>query len=618
MAPIAATTWRVPHDDAMFGRQADRRDQGDFVATPRRLLETAARLGERPAYFMRGAHGWQATSWKAYGDQVNRAARALLALDVQAGQSVAILGFNRPEWAVMAFAAMMVGAIPVGIYWTSSTDDIEYILEHSGAPLLLVDSAERWAKVRPCLERVPQLKSIVTMPGDADGAPDTLPWADFMGLGEASWDAQRKLRLQSIQPGDTGSLIYTSGTTGPAKAVVLSHANLSWTASALCRSVGIHEGDRILSYLPFAHIAEQLGCLHAQALMGFTVYFARSMEELGEHLKEVRPTFFFGVPRVWEKMQAAIQGKLQQATPVKAALASWALGVGQRWHALDMAGRAPGAWLSYQRRLADRLVYRKVKLALGFDQARLLISGAAPIAPDNLRFFTGLDLPVRELYGQSETCGPSTISTVGCTRIGSVGKPFPGTELKVAPDGELLVRGPHVFQGYGASPQATAQALHDGWLHTGDLGHVDEDGYVFVTGRKKDLIITSGGKNISPGNIEAALMDIALVEHAVVCGDGRHFLAALLTLDGQVLAQFALQHGLPTNDLPDHPSVRAALQQAIDEVNTHQARVAHIRKFAVLAAPLTVEGGELTPTMKVKRKVVLDRQREAVEAFYQQ
>ncbi|MES2091696.1 MAG: AMP-binding protein, partial [Pseudomonadota bacterium] len=393
--------------------------------------------------------------------------------------------------------------------------------------------------------------------------------------------------------------------------------NLSWTSSALTQAFGANEDDRLISYLPFAHIAEQLGCMHNQAYAGFAVYFARTMEELGDHLKEVRPTIFFGVPRVWEKMQTAIEGKLQQASGPKAWMARWALDVGQRWHALDLDGHAPGAWLTWQKRLANRLVYRKVKAALGFDQARMLISGAAPIAPDNLRFFTGLDLVVRELYGQSEACGPSSVSTPGHTRIGSVGKPLPGTQVRIAEDGEILVRGPHIFQGYAGQREATAEAMAGDWLRSGDLGHVDAQGYVYITGRKKDLIITSGGKNISPANIEAALMDVAMIEHAVVCGDGRHFLTALLTLDQQVLAEFAGIHGLSAPGLHEHPQVLAALQQAIDEVNSHLARVAHIRKFTVLPDTFTVDGGELTATMKVKRKVVMDRHQRVIDALYQ-
>lgn len=591
----------------------------EFAPAPVQLRRTAARLGQQAAYYVRTDNGWVATSWADFAADVQAAARALLALDVKHGEAVAILGFNRPEWSVMALAAMTIGAIPAGIYWTASSDDIEYILDHSGARVLLCEHAEHFAKVQRRLDRLPRLQQVVMMRGAPTGADLQCGWDAFLALGARLAQAEVDRRLQALRPEDTGSLIYTSGTTGPAKAVVLSHANLCWSAAMLCQLYDVTPRDRMLSYLPFAHIAEQLGCIHNQVWGGFAVYFARSMDELGLHLKEVRPTIFFGVPRVWEKMHAAIEAKLTAATGIKAVLARWALQVGQRWHEVDLAGRRPGLLLDLQRRLANRLIYRKVKQALGFDDARLLMSGAAPIAPDNLRFFTGLDLVVREVYGQSEVCGPTTLSLIGQTRFGSVGKPLPGLELKLGDDGEILVRGPNVFQGYAGRPDDTREALQDGWLRSGDLGYLDADGYLYINGRKKDLIITSGGKNISPANLESGLMNLPLVEHAVACGDGRHFLTALLTLNPESLAAFALEHGLPSTraeDLHDHPILLAALQAGIDELNTHHARVEQIRKFAVLPRTLTVEAGELTPTLKVRRKLILERERERIDALY--
>jgi long-chain acyl-CoA synthetase len=372
----------------------------------------------------------------------------------------------------------------------------------------------------------------------------------------------------------------------------------------------------MISYLPLAHIAEQMGSMHNQAQAGFAIYYANSMEALGEHLKEVHPTVFFGVPRVWEKMQAAIETKLAHATGTKAVLARWAMRVGQAWHARDLAAQPVGPWLSLQKNLAHVLIYKKVHQALGFDQARMLSSGAAPIAPESLRFFAGLNLVVREVYGQSEVCGPSTLNIEGATKIGSVGRPIPGTEMMVAEDGELLVRGPHIFKGYQGQAAATAETMQGEWLKSGDLGHIDEDGFVYITGRKKDLIITSGGKNISPANIEAALMDTHLIEHAVVCGDGRNYLTAMVTLDQAALDDFAQTRGLSTDNLRQHPMVLQAIQDDVDRVNDKLARVAQVRKFAVLPESLTVEGGELTPTLKVKRKVVIERRQDVINALY--
>ncbi len=590
-----------------------------FASTPARLLATAQRLADRPAYFTRGSHGWEATRWSDYAAQVRSAARALVALGVRPGDAVCILGFNRPEWTIMDHAAMMVGAVAAGIYWTSSADEVEYIVADSGCAVLLVENEAQWARIAGRREMLARLKRVVFMAGTEPRAPGQMSWEAFLQLGAAP-DLQPEVdrRLAALRPEQPGTLIYTSGTTGPPKAVVLSHGNLSWTTLALSAAFGVGPEDRLISYLPLAHVAEQLGAIHNHVWAGYQVYFARSLEALGDHLKEVHPTVFFGVPRVWEKMQAAIEAKLATATGPRAALARWALGVGRRWHELRFAGGAPGPLLRAQKALAGALVHRKVKRALGFDAARVLMSGAAPIALDNLRFFTGLDLAIGEVYGQSEDCGPTAISLPGFIRPGAVGKTLPGMAVRIADDGEILVRGPNVFAGYLNRPGDTAESLRDGWLHSGDLGRIDEDGFLYVTGRKKDLLITSGGKNVSPANIEAELMNLPLVAHAVVCGDGRHFLCALLALEPEALAQFAQNHGLAGDAQAwrRDPRVVAELQRGVDAVNGRQARVAHVRKFAVLDEPLTIESGVLTPTMKVRRQVVLERHAALVERFY--
>jgi long-chain acyl-CoA synthetase len=588
-----------------------------FVAPPRVLLETAKRLDQAPAYAVKTKDGWQSTSWKHYGTQVHNTAKALMALQVERGDAVAILSFNCPQWTVAGFGTMAAGGMPAGIYWTSSNEDILYILNHCKARVLFVENEARLKAAQPILEQATHLRHIVLF--DGQGAPtcgkDVLNWEAFCALSNRVDTAAFERRLASITPQDIGTLIYTSGTTGPAKAVCLTQGNLWWSSRSMLSAFDAGPQDRMISYLPLAHIAEQIGSMHNQAHAGFQVFFARSMEELGDHLKEVHPTVFLGVPRVWEKMQSAIETKLQGASGMKAKLARWALRVGRDWHEKDLAGQPTGPWLTLQKSLANRLIHRKVKEALGFDQARLLLSAAAPIAPESLRFFLGLDVVVREGYGQSEACGPSTLSLPGTTKIGSVGLPLAGTEFKVAEDGELLVRGPHIFQGYMGQPGATADALHGEWLQTGDLGRIDAEGYVYITGRKKDLIITSGGKNISPANIEAALMDTHLIEHAVVCGDGRHFLTALISLDQAAVSAHAVAHGL-TGDPMRHPEIMKRLQADIDRVNERQARVAHIRKYALLPAPLSIEGGELTPTLKVKRKVVIERNAALIDDLY--
>ena len=621
-----ARSQSIPSDTPIMRQAPDVKASGrvdplaGFVPPPVTLQRTAVRLGDRPAYFVRGPERWEGTSWRDYGQQVRQAARALINLGVQRGDAVAILSFNRPEWAVTAFAAMSIGAKPAGIYWTSSVDDIAYILNHSEAKVLMVENAERLTGVQSCLDHVPHLRQVVMFKAGQENAEfplPQLPWPGFLASAQSVPDEMLDARMAELGPDDIGTLIYTSGTTGPSKAVALSQGNLWWMSSTMVHICEADENERLISYLPMAHAAEQMGSMHNQAHAGFQLYYASSMESLGDHLKEVKPTVFFGVPRVWEKMQAAIETKLASATGFKAHMARWALGVGQAWHERDLAGQPVGPWLSMQKTLAKRLIYRKVHEALGFQHARILSSGAAPIAPESLRFFTGLDLVVRELYGQSEVSGPSTMNLDGATRMGSVGKVIPGMEMRTADDGELLVRGPNVFKGYMGQPEATAETMQGDWLLTGDLGRVDEDGYVYITGRKKDLIITSGGKNISPGNIEASLMDTHLIEHAVVCGDGRNYLTALVTLDVAALAAFAKSAGIQDGaNLLTHPRVLQEVQAEIDRVNDKLTRVCQIRKFTVLPATLTVEAGELTPTLKVKRKVVMERQRALIDAMY--
>ncbi len=588
-----------------------------FMSTPARFLCSAQRYATRPGYFVRDENGWQPTTWAQYAEQVQAAARGLIALGVQPGQVVCILGFNRSEWIIMDMAAMLVGAVPAGIYWTSSVPEVEYILNHSQSPVLLIENDERYQKIAAIRPSLAHLKHVVRMKDAQPSNHDTMAWDEFLRKGDASLQKRVEERLQAIRPEDPGTYIYTSGTTGPSKAVELTHANLSWSAQSLCGALGATADQRVISYLPLAHVAEQMISVHSPALQGFPVYFARKLEELSDHLKEVRPTIFFGVPRVWEKMHAAIVAKLEAATGAKANLARWALGVATQWHEIRLKGDMPGAWATLKMRVAEALILKKVKAAIGLDQAHMLATGAAPISAEMLKFFTGLDMVIREVYGQSESCGATTLSVPGATKLGSVGRPVDGAEVRIADDGEIFVRGPHVFRGYAGNPAGTAEALVEGWLASGDLGHMDEEGYLYITGRKKDLLITSGGKNISPANIEADLMNTHLVEHAVVCGDGRHYLTAMLTLMPDALADFARQHQLGGDHLHQHPTVLAELQKGVDHVNGRHARVAHIRKFVVLPQSLTIESGELTPTMKVKRKVVLDRYREVVDGLYQ-
>lgn len=586
-----------------------------FPTTPARLIDQARRRPDAPAYLVHDGQGWTPTSWADYADQARRAARALVALGVEKDDAICILGFNRPEWTIMANGAMMAGARPAGIYWTSAPPESAYILQHSQAPVLLVETLEQVEQLEAVRGDCPDLRQIVVMEGDPD-RDDILSWEDFLALGEEKHQDDVDARLAAIEPEDIGALIYTSGTTGPPKAVMLSHGAIAWTADLLTRSFGGDETGRGLSYLPLAHIAEQQASLHCHPIRGNAMYFARSMETLAEDINTVRPSMFFGVPRVWEKMAETLRSRMSQATGTQKKLLDWSMRVNRDWHAAAMAGTSPGPLLSTQRAIANRLVTKKIKGAIGLDQANTFISGAAPISPEVLRFFTGLDMPILEGYGQSETSAPTTANLPGAVRLGSVGKAFPGIETRVTEEGELLVRGPGLFSGYMKNNEATAEAFtEDGWLRTGDVVKVDEEGFITITGRIKDILITSGGKNITPANLETDLMNIPLVEHAVVVGDARHYLTALMTLSADALAEFAKERGIDAPGL-DHPEVIAEIQAGVDAMNRRYARVENIRKFRLLGSPLSVETGELTPTMKVKRRIVIERNKALVDAMY--
>ena len=582
---------------------------------PRRLLDQAARRPSAIAYQAKRGGSWQPTTWHTFAGEVRTAARALISLGFPPGGTVAILGFNRPEWVILAQAAMMAGGAAAGIYTTCSPDEVQYIVHHCEAHVVLVEDAAQLAKVAARGDQLPLLRWVVMMRDGVGSGPSVLSWDELTARAEATPDATLDARLAAIQPSALATLIYTSGTTGPPKGVMLSHANLAWTAQALIDVGGKFGDDVSLSYLPLSHIAEQMSTIHMPATAGSTVYFAESIDRIADNLKDSRPTVFFGVPRIWEKFHAALTAKLGEVTGPKRRLLDWARGVATRVNALRDRGAPVPVLLGAQYALAGRLVLGKLKIAIGLDRARALISGAAPIAPDVLAFFASIDLPIREIYGQSEDSGPTSYNLPGRTRIGSVGPPLPGLEVKLAEDGEILVRGPNVFMGYYKEPEATAETLKDGWLCSGDLGAFDVDGFLTITGRKKEIIITAGGKNIAPKNIEAALKQSPLISEAVVIGDRRKYLVALITLDDAVAAKLAPGQ-VGAEQLAGAPQIRAAIQRQVDEVNETLARVEQVKKFTILSRPFGIATGELTPTMKLKRKVISQQFAREIEAMY--
>jgi long-chain acyl-CoA synthetase len=578
---------------------------------PNRLLQRGQKSPNDPAYYVREGGSWKPTNWGTYSDEVVQAGRALIALGFEPGQTVCILGFNRPEWTIMDVAAMGAGGAPAGIYTTCSPVEVRYIVAHAEAPVILVENEDQWRKVQAERDNMPNLKHVVTMKGTPDIADDmVMSWEEFMAKGNEVEKQTYLDRLESLDPNALATLIYTSGTTGPPKGVMLSHQNLAWTANVASDITTPGPSDISLSYLPLSHIAEQMFTLHVPISTGSRVYFAESIEAVPENLKEVQPTIFFGVPRIWEKFHAGIGAKLKAATGVKAKLLKWAMKVG--WE----ANQRPDGGKGLQYQLANKLIFSKLKPAIGMGNARVCVSGAAPIAREVLEFFASLDIIVLEVYGQSEDTGPTSFNTPARYRFGSVGPVIPGVEVKIADDDEIMVKGPNVFLGYYKDPEVTAETLTDGWLHSGDLGAFDSDGFLNITGRKKDIIITAGGKNITPKNLEGSMKNHALIDEAVVIGDRRKYLSALVTIDAEAGPAWAAANGEDPSALHKSAKLRASIQSHVDEMNEHYARVEQIKKFTILHRNFTVEDGELTPTLKVKRAKVNDHFADDIEAMY--
>ncbi|MDQ1516145.1 MAG: long-chain acyl-CoA synthetase [Actinomycetota bacterium] len=582
---------------------------------PQVVLGNSRRFGSAPAYHVRGPGGWEPTSWEGYAAEVRRAGAGFAALGVEPGQAVCILGANRPEWVIGDVGAMAAGAVPAGIYTTSSPGECAYILNHAEAPVVLVENEDQWLKIASVRDRLPHLRHGVMMQGGSvPDDPMVMGWRDFLARGEGAGGALDD-RLGALRPDTVGTYIYTSGTTGRPKAVMLTHENLSWTASQAADLAEARQSDRLLSYLPLSHVAEQMFTIHIAAVTGIPVYYAESLDKLLQNLGEVKPTLFFGVPRVWEKFHAGVVEKLAENTGVKAKLVERATAVGRS----VVPRRAAGLGASFvdvaQFKVFDRVVYSKVKEALGLSEARLCVSGAAPVSKEILEFFAGFNLPIYEVYGQSEDCGPTTFNVPGRTKFGTVGPPFPGVEVKIAGDGEIIVRGRNVFAGYLKDPETTAEALADGWLRTGDLGEFDADGFLTITGRKKDIIITAGGKNVAPKLLEGGLRNHPLVSEAVVVGDRRRFLSALISLDAEAAAHFQKERNL-LGPPEQSEEIRAEIQGTVDAVNSEMSRVEQIKRFTILPRELSIAEGELTPTLKVKRNVVTAHFEAEIEAMY--
>jgi long-chain acyl-CoA synthetase len=581
------------------------------------LLPAAIREhGDRRAvmYKEQGAAEWSSRTYREVGEIVERLALGLIDLGIEKGDKVSILSNTRPEWTYFDFAALTVGATVVPIYQTNSPDECQYVLENSDARAVIVEDAQQLAKIRQVRDRCPALEHVIGMTGEAD---DAISSTELAGRGASHHAAEWEERWSSVAPDDICTFIYTSGTTGPPKGCVISHGNYRAMLDMVLEVGALGEGEVTYLYLPLAHSFALLIQFGTVALGATLAYWQRDPLKIIPDLAEVRPTYFPSVPRIFEKIYTAATAAAENAGRLQRAVFNWAIGVGRRMRDAERAGRKPGFLLQKQYEIADRQVLSRIRNLFG-GRLTLAVSGAAPINPDILRFFDAAGVLVVEGWGMTETSTAATVATPEDFKFGTVGRPFSGCEIRTADDGEILVRGPNVFQGYYKNPEATAETLVDGWLHTGDIGEIDEDGFVSITGRKKDIIITAGGKNITPANIEAEIKQHPLVSQCVVVGDRRPYLVALVTLDPEEAEKFGEEHGLPTDPeaLARADEIRRAIDAHLEKVNAKFARVEQVKKIAILPRDFSQEGGELTPTMKVKRNVVAEQYAAEIEALY--
>jgi long-chain acyl-CoA synthetase len=579
------------------------------------LLPRAAELyGPETAVQYRQGDRWESRTFGEVLEIVRPLALGLVGLGVRKGDRVSILGNTRPEWTYFDFAALSIGATVVPIYQTNSPEECRYVLENSDSKVVVVEDAEQLEKVRQVRDRLPQLEHVVLMTGDAADALSS----DELAAKGAGGSAERWRELyEAVGPEDVCTFIYTSGTTGPPKGCIISHGNYRAMLDMVNETTVIEEGDVTYLYLPLAHsfaLLIQLGSFD----LGTTIaYWERDPLKILPNLAEVKPTYFPSVPRIFEKIYTAATSGMEKEGGLKKAVFDWSIRVGAKMREEERSGRRPGFLLRRQYAFADKQVLSKIRNLFG-GNLRLAVSGAAPINPEILRFFDAAGVLVLEGWGMTETSTAATISTPEDFKVGTIGKPFPGCQVKIADDGEILVKGPNVFQGYHKNPEATRETIVDGWLHTGDIGEIDDEGFIKITGRKKDIIITAGGKNITPANLEAEIKQHPLVSQCVVVGDRRPYLVALVTLDAEEAAKYANENGLPEDpaELAANADVKAAIEAHVEKINQHFARVEQVKKIAILPHDLSQESGELTPTLKVKRAAVAHKHEDAIEQLY--
>ena len=562
---------------------------------------------------------WIDVTWAEFGDTAIRLSRGLLALGMQKGDRVSILAQTRLEWVVADMAIIIGGGVSVGIYPSLLGRDCAYVLDHSDTEILIVEDREQLEKIVPERGNLSKLKKIVIIDGPTDEAHGVLSWDDLLKLGDQVEETRLHESGEQLTPDDLAALVYTSGTTGTPKAVMISHDNLLFASWSVAQYILTERGWVTLLFLPLAHVFARM-IVYFCLSQGVVTAFAESIPKVPENLKEVRPQFIASVPRVFEKIYEKINTGVEQAGGLKQKMFDWALSVGSEVSCLQQAKQPIPAWLGLKHSLANKLVFSKIQAAMG-GRLAYAVSGAAPLNKTIAEFFHACGILILEGLGMTENTSFSNVNRADDYRFGAVGQVGAGIEMKLAADGEVLFRGRNVMRGYFKNPEATAETIDaEGWLLTGDIGEIDEDGFLRITDRKKDLIITAGGKNIAPQRIERTLRTSRFISQVVAYGDKRKFISALISLDPENMAEWAGRHGLGKagiEELANNPEVQQLIEHEVQERNQALASFEGVKQFRILPRDLTIEDGDLTPTLKIKRAVVYKKYADLLDSMYE-
>ncbi len=592
---------------------------------PEVFTATVARFGQRVALRTKDRGLWKDISWDEYRAKAEHVGCALMDFGFEKGDKACIIGDNSVEWVFADMGIQCAGGVAVGIYATNAWQQVHYVVDHSDAVFLFVENEEQLDKYLMFRDKVPKLKKVIvwdTKGLTAFNDPMVITFDQLLEKGKAAADKTPDLftrRMETISPDDLSVIIYTSGTTGPPKGAMLTHANVTWMAGAVDRTITITPDDNVLSFLPLCHIFERLFTVFIHIRFAYTVNFVEKPATVMQNMKEVSPTIGYAVPRIWEKYYSGIMIRMADATWFKRLVFKAAMKAGEHRAEAVLNGKQPGVFVKSAFFLAWFTVFRKLKERLGFEQMRVAVSGAAPISREVLSFFQSIGMNLIEGYGQTEGTGVTTLSPETGARAGKVGKALEGVDIKIADDGEILVRSPAVFKGYYKADDETRSTVVDGWLHTGDVGELDEAGFLQITDRKKDIIVTAGGKNITPQYIENKLKASIYINDAVVIGDKRKFLSCLIMIDEDNVVKFAQDNKIQFStyrDLTVSDAVTALIDAEVKKVNQTLSRVENIRKFTIIPKRLYEEDGEVTPTMKIKRQVVNKAFKDLIDAMY--